>query len=47
MKSLYIAIAAFILVPICWLRSFKYLAYFAMASNVFLMFACKSPLNFH
>ena len=47
MKSLYIAIAAFILVPICWLRSFKYLAYFAMASNVFLMFACKYPLNFH
>jgi len=39
MKSLYIAIAAFILVPICWLRSFKYLAYFAMASNVFLLFA--------
>ena len=41
-KGLYIFIAAFILVPICWLRSFKYLAYVSMASNVFLIFACKS-----
>ena len=40
-KGLYIFIAAFILVPICWLRSFKYLAYVSMASNVFLIFACK------
>lgn len=39
MKSYYIAIAAFILIPICWLRSFKYLAYVSMASNVFLIFA--------
>ena len=40
-KSLYILIAALILVPICWLRSFKNLAYVSMASNVFLLFACK------
>lgn len=39
MKSLYILIAAFVLIPICWLRSFKYLAYVSMASNVFLVFA--------
>lgn len=39
MKGLYILIAAFILIPICWLRSFKYLAYVSMASNVFLVFA--------
>ena len=39
MKSYYIAIAAFVLIPICWLRSFKYLAYVSMASNVFLIFA--------
>ena len=39
MKSLYIIIAALILVPICWLRSFKYLAYVSMASNLFLVFA--------
>lgn len=38
-KSLYIAVAAFILIPICWLRSFKYIAYISMASNVFLCFA--------
>ena len=38
-KGLYIFIAAFILIPICWLRSFKYLAYVSMASNVFLVFA--------
>ena len=38
-KGLYIFIAAFILVPICWLRSFKYLAYVSMASNIFLIFA--------
>lgn len=31
--------AAFILIPICWLRSFKYIAYVSMASNVFLCFA--------
>ena len=37
--GLYIFIAAFILIPICWLRSFKYLAYVSMASNVFLVFA--------
>ena len=40
-KGLYIFIAAFILVPICWLRSFKYLAYVSMASNIFLVFARK------
>lgn len=40
-KALYILIAAFILVPICWLRSFKYLAYVSMASNIFLVFARK------
>ena len=39
MKGLYILIAAFVLIPICWLRSFKYLAYVSMASNVFLVFA--------
>jgi len=39
MKGLYIMIAACILIPICWLRSFKYLAYVSMASNVFLVFA--------
>ena len=38
-KGLYIFLAAFILVPICWLRSFKYLAYVSMASNIFLIFA--------
>ena len=37
--GLYIFIAAFILIPICWLRSFKYLAYVSMASNIFLVFA--------
>lgn len=36
---MYIWIAALILVPICWLRSFKKLAYVSMASNVFLIFA--------
>jgi amino acid permease len=40
-KGLYIYIAALILVPICWLRSFKYLAYVSMASNIFLCFASK------
>ena len=39
MKGLYIMVAAFVLIPICWLRSFKYLAYVSMASNVFLVFA--------
>lgn len=38
-KSMYIAFAAFILVPICWLRDFKNLSYVSMASNVFLLFA--------
>ena len=41
MKNGYIAMAAFILIPICWLRSFKYLSYVSMASNVFLCVARK------
>ena len=41
LKGLYIYLAAFILIPICWLRSFKYLAYVSMASNVFLLFGRK------
>ena len=44
-KGLYIFIAAFILIPICWLRSFKPLAYVSMASNIFLIFARKYTLN--
>lgn len=39
MKGFYIFIASVILIPICWLRSFKPLAYVSMASNVFLVFA--------
>merc|ERR1712048_584928 len=39
MKNGYIAMAAFLLIPICWLRSFKYLSYVSMASNVFLCVA--------
>lgn len=39
LKGLYIFVTAVILVPICWLRSFKYLAYVSMASNIFLIFA--------
>ena len=44
-KGLYIFVAATILVPICWLRSFKYLAYVSMASNIFLIFARKCPIS--
>ena len=39
MKSFYIGIVTFVMIPICWLRSFKYLAYVSMASNIFLFFA--------
>lgn len=39
LKFLYIIIAGIILTPICWLRSFKYLAYVSMASNIFLIFS--------
>lgn len=45
MKNFYISMAAFILIPICWLRSFKRLSYVSMASNVFLSLACKYPTN--
>jgi len=38
-KSFYISLAAFILIPICWLKSFKKLSYVSMASNVFLVVA--------
>ena len=41
LKGMYIYLAAFILIPICWLRTFKYLAYISMASNVFLLFGRK------
>ena len=40
-KSFYIALAAFILIPICWLRSFKKLSYVSIASNIFLVLARK------
>ena len=45
LKGLYIFVTAVILVPICWLRSFKYLAYVSMASNIFLIFARKYHLS--
>lgn len=41
MKNYYIALAAFLLVPICWLRSLKNLAYVTMAANIFLVAARK------
>ena len=37
LKNYYIAISAFIVIPICWLRSYKYLSYFTLASNVILV----------
>jgi len=38
-KSAYIAIAAFVLIPICWLRSFKYIAYVSVLASAFLVIA--------
>jgi len=43
-KVFYISCAAFILIPVCWLRSFKMLAYVSMAANCFLFFACKNHI---
>ena len=41
MSALYIALAAGVLIPICWLKSMNMLAYFSIAANFLLFFACK------
>lgn len=40
-KNLYIAFGAFILVPICWLKTFKGIAYISFFANISIMFARK------
>lgn len=40
-KSLYISLSAVVLIPICWLKSMKMLAYFSIASNICLFFSRK------
>ena len=35
-KDQYIALICFVVTPICWLRSYKYLSYLSLASNVIL-----------
>ena len=41
MSALYIALAAGVLIPICWLKSMNMLAYFSIAANFLLFFAFK------
>ena len=38
-KNLYILITALVLIPICWLRSYKYLSYVSVGSCIFFIFA--------
>ena len=41
-KWLYILLSVMILIPVCWLKSMSFLAYFSAASNMSLLFSCKS-----
>lgn len=41
LSALYIALAAGVLIPVCWLKSMNMLAYFSIAANFLLFFACK------
>ena len=38
-KNLYILITALVLIPICWLRSYKYLSYVSVVTVIFFIFA--------
>ena len=43
LKVLYACLFTFILVPICWLKTFKYLSYVSLVGNISIVFACKHP----
>jgi amino acid permease len=45
MKSMYILISALILIPICWLKSLKYISYVSALASVAIMFSCKHIFN--
>lgn len=38
-QSTYIMVGAFIVMPICWLKTFKYIAYVSFFSNISIIFA--------
>lgn len=39
-KQLYISIALIILIPLCWLKTFKYVSYISAFANVSTIFTC-------
>jgi hypothetical protein len=41
-KNTYMALAIFIITPVCWLKSFRFVSYISQASNFFLFSASKS-----
>ena len=38
-QAVYIMVAALIIMPVCWLTSFKYIAYVSLFASVFIVFA--------
>ena len=38
-QAVYILVGALIIMPVCWLTSFKYFAYISLFSSVFIVFA--------
>lgn len=40
-KDLYIALSAVFLIPICWLRTLKFISYVSFMANITIVFSCK------
>jgi amino acid permease len=38
MKNIYISLGVLVLIPVCWLRTFKYISYISLFSNFSIMF---------
>ena len=40
-KDLYMALSAIFLIPICWLRTLKFISYVSFMANISIVFSCK------
>ena len=41
-KNLYIAFSALFLIPICWLRTLKFISYVSFMANISIVFSCNN-----
>ena len=40
-KNFYMALSAIFLIPICWLRTLKFISYVSFMANITIVFSCK------